>query len=226
MKGQASPAISRSPSTSDVITSAARDLPSVTFIPADVSLGAGYAMRNLLSSTGASGRGSLVSLGMTIALLLSSSACREHGRPDPQIRMAISHDREEVAGAETTPAVPNRLEVPPEVLKAYSGIRLRWKDSTKNKDGTVEVPLEGKARIPDSDLEVRADVFLPAFTMSQQAITSSGTEPANPAARITVLEKGQEIFGGWIFTRFPDVHPFQHPRFSLLLEGGVPRKTS
>jgi len=165
--------------------------------------------------------------GVTIALLLALCACREHGRPNPEIRMAISHDREETAGPEsTTPTVPNRLEVPPEVLKAFAGIRLRWKDSTKNKEGVLEVPLEGTARIPDSDIDVRADVFLPSFTMSPQAITSSGIEEANPAARITVLEKNQEIFGGWIFTRFPDVHPFQHSRFSLKLEGGVPRKVS
>jgi len=163
----------------------------------------------------------------TAFFLLLLVSCREHGRPDPEIRMAISHDREEVAGSGgTTPTVPDRLEVPPEVLQAYSGIRLRWKDSTKNKEGIVEVPLDGTAKIPDSDLEVRADVFLPAFTMTQQAITSSGIEEANPAARITILEKGQETFGGWIFTRFPDVHPFQHPRFSLKLEGGVARKVS
>jgi hypothetical protein len=166
------------------------------------------------------------SLGLTIALVLALSACREHGRPNSEIRMAISHDLEEVAGPGTTPSVPNRLEVPPDVLKAFAGIRLRWKDSTKNKEGMLEVPLEGTARIPDSDIDVRADVFLPSFTMTQQAITSSGIEEANPAARITVLEKNQEIFGGWIFTRFPDVHPFQHPRFSLKLEGGVPRKAS
>ena len=165
-------------------------------------------------------------LAMTIALLLALCACREHGRANPEIRMAISHDREEAAGSETTPSVPNRLEVPPEVLKAFAGVRLRWKDSTKNKEGILEVPLEGTARIPESDIDVRADVFLPSFTMSQQAITSTGVEEANPAARITVLEKNQEIFGGWIFTRFPDVHPFQHPRFSLKLEGGVPRKAS
>ena len=72
---------------------------------------------------------------------------------------------------------------------------------------------------------VRADVFLPAFTMAAASITSEGVEPQNAAARITVLDKGKEIFGGWIFTRFPDVHPFTHPRFELLLEGGVPRKS-
>ena len=40
------------------------------------------------------------------------------------------------------------------------------------------------------------------------------------------LREGPEIFGGWIFTRFPDVHPFSHPRFKLQLEGGVPRTGS
>src|SRR5262249_36763840 len=82
------------------------------------------------------------------SMLFPLAACREHGRPDPDIRMAISHDREEIAGASTTPTVPDRLEVPPDVLQTYSGIRLRWKDSTKNKEGTVEVPLDGTAKIP------------------------------------------------------------------------------
>ena len=66
-------------------------------------------------------------------------------------------------------------------------------------------------------------IIRPAFTMGGGAITSEGVEPQNPAARIAVFEKGKEIFAGWIFTRFPDVHPFTHPRFQLRLEGGVPK---
>ena len=66
-------------------------------------------------------------------------------------------------------------------------------------------------------------MYLPAFTMSADAITSSGTGEENPAARIQVTEGGKDLFGGWIFNRFPDVHPFQHPRFSIKLEGGIRR---
>jgi hypothetical protein len=178
--------------------------------------------------------------------LLAAPGCREKGRPDPSVRMAISHDREpstqaggfsapasdaapEGAAASGTgtdaPKVPTRLEVPPEVVKAWSGVRLHWKDATKGKEGTLDVPLGGAAPLPDSDLEVRADVFLPAFTMTGDAITSSSIEPENPAARIGVFEKGNPLFEGWVFTRFPDVHPFQHPRFSLRLEGGVRRSS-
>ncbi len=171
----------------------------------------------------------LMGLGLCVPLALAGAACRERGRPDPGIQMAISHEPEAAAEAGTggaAPKVPTRLVVPPEVEKTYSAVRLTWKDSGNGKEGTVDVPLGGSARIPDSELEVRCDVFLPAFTMAADQITSNGVEPSNPAARVSVAEKGKEIFGGWIFTNFPDVHPFQHPRFSLKLAGGVKRPSS
>ncbi|MCA1579788.1 MAG: DUF2155 domain-containing protein [Acidobacteria bacterium] len=172
--------------------------------------------------------------GFGVLLLLAlADGCRERGRPDPAIRMAVSHERSEApsgaapAGADGsgTPRVPTKLLVPDSVTRAYSGIRLRWKDSGSGKEGTLDVPLGAASPVPGSTLEVRADVFLPAFTMTSDAITSTGIEPENPAARITVGDGGKEVFAGWIFTRFPDVHPFEHPRFSLRLEGGV-RRTS
>ena len=174
---------------------------------------------------------------LACALALS---CRERGRPDPDIRMAISH--EATAGSETAadaaasggnphaaggadaPRVPDRLDVPDAVKQAYSGVSLVWRDAQTGKTGALEVPLGGSAELPGSGLTVNADVFLPAFTMTNEVITSSGIEPENPAARIRVSEGGKEIFSGWIFKRFPDVHPFTHPRFSLQLDGGV-RKT-
>jgi hypothetical protein len=160
---------------------------------------------------------------------IAFGACRERGRPDPAIRMAISHDRATpTAGGdqEASAAVPTKLIVPPEVTAAFGAIRLGWKDSETGKDGIVEIPIGGSAPLPGSSLEIRADVFLPSFSMTSEAITSTGSGEENPAARIAVVEKGSEIFAGWIFKRFPDVHPFQHARFSLRLEGGVPRKSA
>ena len=166
-----------------------------------------------------------------LALLVVAAACHRRGQPNPDIRMAISHDRAEDSpapaqtpgGAGAEGSVPTRLEIPPEVAEAWSGIRVGWKDKVSGKEGTLDVPLGEGVPLPDPSLVVRADAFLPAFTMGGGAITSEGVEAQNPAARISVFDKGQEIFAGWIFTRFPDVHPFTHPRFSLRLEGGVPR---
>lgn len=172
---------------------------------------------------------------LSLAGGIGVGACRERGRPDPSIRMAVSHERTAAAvdagagagaaaGKDVGQTVPTKLVVPPEVTAAFSAIRLGWKDSQGGQAGTVEVPVGGSAPLPGSDLEIRADVFLPAFSMTAEQITSTGIGEENPAARIAVVEKGKEIFAGWIFTRFPEVHPFQHARFSLRLEGGVPRK--
>ena len=162
---------------------------------------------------------------LAAVLTLTTAACRERGRPDPNIRMAVSHETTDGSrgqgGDGEAGSVPTRLEVPPEVQGAYSGVRLRWKDRQSRKEGVIEVPLGGSAPLPDSSLVVRGDVFLPSFSMGGGAITSDGIEEKNPAARITVIEKDKEIFGGWIFTRFPDVHPFSHARYELRLEGGV-----
>jgi hypothetical protein len=165
----------------------------------------------------------------TLALLLvvTSVACRERGRPDPNVRMAVSHERASAEeGSEPAGGAPTKLVVPPEVVAAYSGVTIGWKDSESGREGLLEVPIGGQSAVPGSDLEVRAEVFLPAFTMSAEEITSTGTGEENPAARIAVLQGGKEVFTGWIFKRFPDVHPFQHPRFALRLEGGIPRKAA
>jgi hypothetical protein len=163
-------------------------------------------------------------------ILAAAVSCRERGRPNPEVRMAISHERaiqpeseSSSGGGDAGAQVPNRLDVPPEVAAAYSGVKLAWTDKTAGKSGTIEVPLGGSAPLPDPSFVVGADVFLPAFTMGGGAITSQGIEPQNPAARITVSEGGKEIFAGWIFTRFPDVHPFTNPKYELKLEGGVPK---
>jgi hypothetical protein len=176
-------------------------------------------------------------LGVGLAAFVTGG-CRERGRPDPNIQMAVSHEPDAAAsetagdggvggsGGSGATRIPNRLEVPEAVGKAYSGIVLLWKDSQSGKEGKLEVPLGGSATaVPDSTLTVTADVFLPAFTMTSDVITSSGIEPENPAARIQVMDGGKPVFAGWIFQRFPDVHPFTHPRFSLKLDGGV-RKNS
>jgi len=176
-------------------------------------------------------------------LLLGVVGCREQGRPDPEVQMAISHEPEAVHQTETQGseagggmpgqgsqgqgqgqgqvAVPTRLEVPEAVKQAYSGVILVWRDSSNGKDGKIEVPFGGSVAIPGSGLMVSADAFLPAFTMTAEIITSSGVAEENPAARIKVAENGKDIFSGWIFKRFPDVHPFTHARFSLQLDGGI-----
>ncbi|NOY65603.1 MAG: DUF2155 domain-containing protein, partial [Nitrospirae bacterium] len=34
-------------------------------------------------------------------------------------------------------------------------------------------------------------------------------------------ENNKEIFNGWLYSKFPDIHPFQHEKFSVTLIEGI-----
>jgi hypothetical protein len=70
-------------------------------------------------------------------------------------------------------------------------------------------------------LDVSVVYFLPAFAMGPGYITSSSNEPVNPAAGLEIREDHQTIFANAIFSRFPEMHPFQHDRWAIRLKGFV-----
>ena len=112
--------------------------------------------------------------------------------------MAVSHDRaEDSAAPSQTPGaeeVPTRLEVPPEVAQAWSGIRLGWKDKTNGKEGNLDVPLGEAAPLPDPSLVVRADVFLPAFAMGGGALAWLRTRTGRVGV-VVAADGTAEVFG-------------------------------
>jgi hypothetical protein len=70
-------------------------------------------------------------------------------------------------------------------------------------------------------LDVKVVYFLPDFAMDAGHITSNSNEPANPAAGIEIREDRQTIFANAIFSRFPEMHPFQHDRWAIRLKSFV-----
>ena len=79
------------------------------------------------------------------------------GRPDGGLARAGGRRRREAAGRGRPERrrFPASLVVPPEIEKTYSAIRLSWKDSQTGKEGQLDVPLGGTARVPGSEMDVR-----------------------------------------------------------------------
>jgi hypothetical protein len=50
---------------------------------------------------------------------------------------------------------------------------------------------------------------------------SSSNNPENPAAQLEVFQNQKEIFHGWLFAKFPAVHPFQHDKYGVTLVEGI-----
>jgi len=93
------------------------------------------------------------------------------------------------------------------------------KGSKKQTEYTINVNSDFK--VPGSNLKLAVGEFIPDFKMNGLTITSSSNEPNNPAVGVKVFEDDKEVFKGWLYSKFPAVHPFEHPKYALLLKSGV-----
>jgi hypothetical protein len=118
-----------------------------------------------------------------------------------------------------------KVVVPPEVTEKWLDVTIAIDDKQENKQTDYVVALGDELKIPDSNLTVKVGPFLPDFKMSGEIITSASNEPNNPAVGITIFEDGKKVFPptgevGWMYSKFPTIHSFQHDRYGLILKAG------
>ena len=93
------------------------------------------------------------------------------------------------------------------------------KQTTNAKD--YNIPIGGKVAISGSNIEVQTGDFLPDLKIEGNIYSSDSTQLLNPAIHVEIKEGGKEVFKGWLFQKFPSVHPFKHERFSITLKEPV-----
>ena len=114
------------------------------------------------------------------------------------------------------------ITVLPDAVKGkWKAVRLVLEDKTAQTSTEYVVPLNSRWAVPQTSLVVEVADFLPDFTIQDSVFTSVTPEPSNPAVKVTVLEAGTPIFDAWLFSLYPSVHPFTHPRYGLVLKEGV-----
>jgi len=87
---------------------------------------------------------------------------------------------------------------------------------------TITLNLGAEAVVQGTKLRLRAEEFLPALQVKDNEITAGSNEPVNPAVLMTIWEDGKRVFHGWLFGKFPDMQPFEHPKYRITLIEGVP----
>lgn len=118
--------------------------------------------------------------------------------------------------------VNTEIRLDPEIAAAWSGIRVRVVDSETGDDQTIDVPLGENVALGDSGLTLSTDTFIPDFVMDEGGITSRSAETLNPAARVVISEEGVADYEGWLFAAMPEIHPYPHERYQVLLVEGIP----
>jgi len=113
-----------------------------------------------------------------------------------------------------------KVVVPEEIQTAWKAVKIEVELKEKKSKKEFTVPLNSEFKVPDTDLTLKVGAFLPHFSMTADQITSSSNDPVNPACNIEILVGEKKSFEGWLFAKFPDVHPFQNDRYGVkLLEG-------
>ncbi len=112
--------------------------------------------------------------------------------------------------------------VPKSVQGKWKAVKIAVTDKSTNKDTVYTVTIGTPFKIPNSDLTITVNNFLPQFVMEGTTLTSQSNEPKNPAAQVRIMEKDQEIFKGWLFALYPTTHAFQHPKYGFTLVDFVP----
>lgn len=112
--------------------------------------------------------------------------------------------------------------VPKSVKGKWKAVKIAVIDKETSKETVYSVAIGSELTIPNTNLAIKVDNFLPHFMMDGTTLTSQSNEPKNPAAQIRIMEGGKEIFKGWLFSLFPTTHAFQHPRYGFTLMDFIP----
>jgi hypothetical protein len=151
--------------------------------------------------------------------VLSLAGCRQSDPAGPTTSQAVDRalpsDVPKIQGGGVT-------VVPESVRGKWGAVRLVVEDKSTGAATEYAVPLRSRFEVPNTSLTIEVGDFLPDFTIQDSVFTSVSDRPENPAVKVTVLDGGASVFDAWLFSKYPSVHPFTHPRYGLALKEGVP----
>lgn len=128
------------------------------------------------------------------------------------------------AGHGTAPAGPKpelKVVVPDSVKGKWSAVKIVVEDKGAKKSQEYTVNLNSELKVPNSNLKIAVGDFLPDFKMDAGTVTSSSNTPNNPSVNVKVFEGDKEVFKGWLYSKFPTIHPFEHPKYGITLKEGI-----
>jgi hypothetical protein len=120
------------------------------------------------------------------------------------------------------PALPTKIMVPDEVKTAWKAVVLEVTDKDTSEKTNYTFNIGQTAPVGTTGLTLTVEAFLPSFQMAGDVFTSSSSELNNPAAKVNIKDAdGNVIYDKWLFSLYPATHPFEHPRYAIVLKDFV-----
>jgi hypothetical protein len=125
------------------------------------------------------------------------------------------------AGMPDMPKVDRKIVVPKEVAAKWKSVKLTIEDKMNKSKKEYTISIGSSLDVPGTKIKLTVVAFLPDFRMGEKDITSASDKPNNPAAQVLIQEPGKPDQKIWLYSMHPGVHPFQHEKIGLSLNGGV-----
>ena len=135
----------------------------------------------------------------------------------------ISLDKpEEMSDEVAMPALPSKIMVPEDIQNKWKAVVLEVTDKDTNERTDHTVTIGETQPLGSTGLSVFVEAFLPSFQMAGDVFTSSSPDLNNPAAKVKIMDStGAELYNRWLFALYPATHPFDHPRYAVILKDYV-----
>jgi len=155
----------------------------------------------------------------TILVLGTVWGCQNKGEEVPlEAPGPMSSESEEVP----MPAVPSKIMVPEDVVSKWKAVVLEVTDKDTGTRTDFTVNIGETLPLGDTGLTVFIEAFLPSFKMDGDVFTSSSADLTNPAAKVEIKDKeGSLLHDRWLFAMYPATHPFEHPKYAVILKDYV-----
>ncbi|MBA4349544.1 MAG: DUF2155 domain-containing protein [Thermodesulfovibrio sp.] len=167
------------------------------------------------------------SIALIFIVILFAGACKKkEEQPAPKVigsQHMFNPDKLSQASPhdEMKPKAKKDIVVPDSVKGKWSSVKLVFEDRTSKKKTEYTVRINSEFDIPNTVLKISVGEFLPDFKIEGSTITSGSNELGNPAVKIEIFEKGTGIFDGWLYSKYPDIHAFEHQKYGLTLKEGI-----
>lgn len=162
-----------------------------------------------------------MSLSLFVFIGCSQNTTKEDGKSTSEQSQAhppMTGANQQDEGA-MMPKTPKQIAVPESVAKKFKAVNLEITDKKTNKKTTVKAAIGKKTTVPDTDITIYVEAYLPDFTMGTENITSASDEEKNPAAKVKI-ERKSNVNEGWLFKNF-EIHKIEDPDYNFVLLGGV-----
>ena len=162
----------------------------------------------------------LILFTLPLISLIGFNACTKKEQPQPS-----PHEQQSMTPAHVDIQMPSseqmKIVIPNEIKGKWKGVILTVMDKQTMNGKDYNIPIGAEFTIPGSNIDVQTGAFLPDLQIEDNIYSTVSAELNNPAIQVEVREGGKEIFKGWLFQKYPTVHPFKHERFSITLKEPV-----